>query len=249
MSVASNPEFLREGAAIARLQASRPDRGRRRGRARAQEVLREIYRPLVPQPRADPDHRPAHRRAHQICRQCLPRGQDQLHQRDRRPVRSGRRRRPGRRARHRPRQPHRARSSCTPGPAMAAAASRRIRWRCCRRPTKPGSTSGSSAPTVEVNDDRKAAMVDRVVAALGGNVRASASACSGSRSSPTPTTCARRRRSRSSRGWSSAARRSVRSIRSRASRPSGRSTAIEFADDAYGCGRGRRRAGDRDRVG
>ena len=88
VSVASNPEFLREGAAIADFK--HPDRivvGAEDGRA--QDVLREIYRPLVPQSRADPDHGPAHRRTYQICGQRLSRGQDQLHQRDRRSVRGG----------------------------------------------------------------------------------------------------------------------------------------------------------------
>ena len=152
-----------------RLQASRPHRRRRRGRARARGAARNLPA-AVPQPGADPVHRPAHRRADQICRQRLPRGQDQLHQRDRRPVRSGRRRRPGRRPRHRPRQPHRPqvpprrpglwRKLLSQGHAGAAADRRRRR----------ASTSGSSAPTVEVNDDRKARMAERVAAALGGDL-------------------------------------------------------------------------------
>jgi len=49
-----------------------------------------------------------------------------------------------------------------------------------------------------VNDARKRAMARKVAAALGGNLRARRSRCSASPSSPTPTTCARRRRSRSS---------------------------------------------------
>ena len=89
-----------------RLQDPRPHRRRRRGRACQGGAARGLPA-AVPQPGADPVHRPAHRRIDQICRQRLPGGQDQLHQRSRRSVRSGRRRRPGCRARHRPRQSHR----------------------------------------------------------------------------------------------------------------------------------------------
>ena len=55
-AVVSNPEFLREGAAIEDFK--RPDRvvvGAEDERARA--VMREIYRPAVPQRDADPVHR------------------------------------------------------------------------------------------------------------------------------------------------------------------------------------------------
>ena len=128
-AVVSNPEFLREGAAIQRLQASRPHRGRHRGRARAREVMAELYRPLYLNRAPILVHRPAHRRADQVRRQRLPRHQDHLHQRDRRPLRARRRRRAGGRARHRARQPHRRRSSCTPARATAARAFPRTRWR------------------------------------------------------------------------------------------------------------------------
>ena len=99
-----------------------------RTRARA-KVMTELYRPLYLNRVADHVHRPAHRRADQVRRQRLPRHQDHLHQRDRRPVREGRRRRAGSRARHRARQPHRRASSCMPGRAMAARAFPRTRWR------------------------------------------------------------------------------------------------------------------------
>ncbi len=54
--MASNPEFLREGAAIADFK--RPDRivvGTED--ARAEAVMREVYRPLYLNAGADPGHR------------------------------------------------------------------------------------------------------------------------------------------------------------------------------------------------
>ena len=133
VAVVSNPEFLREGAAIEdfkhpdRIVIGAEDERAARGDARGLPAA-------LSQQGAAAVHRAAHRRADQICRQRLPRDQDHLHQRDRRPVRAGRRRRPGRGARHRPRQPHRRASSSMPGPAMAAPASPRTRWRCSRPP-------------------------------------------------------------------------------------------------------------------
>ena len=73
----------------------------------AREVLTEIYRPLFLNQAPILFTVAAHGRADQICRQRLPRDEDQLHQRDGRPVRGGRRRRPGSGARDRPRQSHR----------------------------------------------------------------------------------------------------------------------------------------------
>ena len=93
-AVVSNPEFLREGAAISDFK--RPDRivvGTEDERAR--QVMADIYRPLYAQSAAAAVHGPAHGRAHQVCGQRLPGDQDHLHQRDGGPVRAGRRGRPG----------------------------------------------------------------------------------------------------------------------------------------------------------
>ena len=106
IQVVSNPEFLREGAAIQDFK--HPDRivvGTDDPRART--VVAELYRPLYLNALADLLCQPAHRRADQIRGQRLPRHQDHLHQRDRRSVRAGRRRRPRSGARHGAGQPHR----------------------------------------------------------------------------------------------------------------------------------------------
>ena len=169
VAVVSNPEFLREGAAIQDFK--HPDRivvGTED--ERAEQVMDELYRPLYLNALADPVHRPAHRRADQIRGQRLPRDQDHLHQRDRRPVREGRRRRAGRRARHRPRQPHR-RKFLHAGPGYGGS--------CFPKDTlaliKTGQDHAAPLRIVEtvaaVNDARKRAMARKVAAALGGALR------------------------------------------------------------------------------
>ena len=94
IEVASNPEFLREGSAIE--DFLRPDRvvvGVESAHAR--RVLDRLYRPLNLIADADHVHHDRDRRADQVRHQQLSRDQGHLHQRDRGPVREGRRRRPG----------------------------------------------------------------------------------------------------------------------------------------------------------
>ena len=134
--------------------------------------MRRALPPALPQP-ATPllFTGAAHRRAHQVRRQRLPGHQDHLHQRDRRPVRAGRRRRAGRGARHRPRQPHRRevparrprlrRLVLPQGHAGPGARPRRTSARRCR----------IVETVVAVNDQRKRAMARKVIAACGGSVR------------------------------------------------------------------------------
>ena len=176
-AVVSNPEFLREGAAIEdfkhpdRIVIGTDDRARR-------EVMSELYRPLYLNRAPILFTEPAHRRADQICRQRLSRDEDHLHQRDRRPVREGRRRRAGRGARHRARQPHRREvPACRPG-----------LWRLLLPQGHAGADQDrrrtTSAPlrivetVVAVNDTRKRAMARKVHRALGGTCAARPSPCS-----------------------------------------------------------------------
>ncbi len=140
-AVVSNPEFLREGAAIEDFK--RPDRvvvGTEDERAQA--VMRELYRPLNlnETPILFTGRRTS--RTDQICGQRLPGHEDHLHQRDGRPVRDGRRRRAAGGARHRAGQADRRRNSCMPAPAMAARAFPRTPWPWCARPRTPARRCG-----------------------------------------------------------------------------------------------------------
>ena len=195
VSVASNPEFLREGAAIADFK--HPDRivvGAED--ERAQEVLREIYRPLFLNraPILFTGRRTAELTKYaanaflavkisfineiaDLCEavdadvQDVARGIGLDNRIGPKFLHAG----PG------------YGGSCFPKDTLAL----------LQTADAAGVDQRIVRTTVEVNDDRKAAMAERVATgARRQRRRASASACSASRSSRTPTTCARRRRSR-----------------------------------------------------
>jgi UDPglucose 6-dehydrogenase len=79
VEIASNPEFLREGAVDPRLQISRSHRDRNLGRARAQSARRYLS-PAVARPGATDVHRASHRGTDKIRGQRVPCHQDHLHQ-------------------------------------------------------------------------------------------------------------------------------------------------------------------------
>ena len=109
-----------------RLHAAGPHRDRRRDE-RAREVMRGLPPPVPDEAPMPSPHRDG--RDDQIRRQCLPGDQDHLHQRDRRPLREGRRRCAGRGPRHGSRRPHRRASSCIAGPGYGGSCFPKERWR------------------------------------------------------------------------------------------------------------------------
>jgi UDPglucose 6-dehydrogenase len=163
ISVASNPEFLREGAAIRDFK--HPDRivvGAEDEHAR--EVLREIYRPLFlnQAPILFTGRRTAELTKYaanaflavkisfineiaDLCEAVDADVQDVA-----RGIGLDNRIGP---------------SSCTPGPAMAAAAFPRTRWRLLQTARSAGVDQRIVSTVVEVNDDRKASMAERVAGA------------------------------------------------------------------------------------
>ena len=105
-TVVSNPEFLKEGAAVRGLHAPGPHHHRRRGPARAHAAAPAL-RAVPAQPRARDDDGRALRRAHQVRRQRDAGDAHLVHERDRQPRRGARRRHRGGAPRHRLRSAHR----------------------------------------------------------------------------------------------------------------------------------------------
>ena len=168
---------------------SHRDRVRRSGRGRAH--LRSLPRGA----RAGARHRPGVGRDDQVRVERVPRDEDLVHQRDREPVRGGRRRRARGRARHGLRQAHRLR---VPAP--------RTRLRRFVLPEgHRGAALHRGAGRVRLRAaQRRARRQPRAARAHGRQDRArrraaTSTACASrsgaSRSRPTPTTCATRRRS------------------------------------------------------
>ena len=125
-----------------------------------------------------------------------------------------------------------ARSSCRRGSATAAPASRRTS-------SALKQLAGNSGYHFQLLDGRdrgqraaEAARDRQAVQALSAASSASASRCSASRSSPTPTTCARRPRWCSRRGWRPMGRRSPRSTRSPSDEARKLLRGLELADCA-----------------
>ena len=165
-AVVSNPEFLREGAAIQDFK--HPDRivvGTED--ARAAKVMAELYRPLYLNRSPIVITGPPHRRADQIRRQCFPRHQDHLHQRDRGSVREGRRRRAGGRARHRASTTASAASSCTPGPGFGGSCFPKDTLALIKTGQDHERRSASSRPSSRSTIAARRAMARKVAAALG----------------------------------------------------------------------------------
>ena len=191
IGVASNPEFLREGIVGARLPPPEPRGHRVRrpgGRGAGQRAV-----PLAQ--RADPRHRPGVGRDDQVRVQRVPGHQDLVRQRDREPLRVGRRRRPRGRARAWATTSGSGSSSCTPVRATAARASRRTPRRCSTRLAVAGYDFSLLEGVVEVNQRQHERMVEKVRGLAGGSLDGrDRRACGVSRSRRTPTTCATRRR-------------------------------------------------------
>jgi UDPglucose 6-dehydrogenase len=194
VSVASNPEFLREGAAIRDFKI--PDRivvGAEDEHAR--EIMREIYRPLFlnQAPILFTGRRTAELTKYaanaflavkisfinEIANLCEAVGADV--QEVARGI--GLDNRIGSKFLH-------------AGPGYGGSCFPKDTLALLQTAKEAGVEQRIVSTVVSVNEERKASMADRVKAALGGSLRASESACSGSRSSPTPTICATRPRSR-----------------------------------------------------
>ena len=144
----------------------------------------------------DPRHRPGVGRDDQVRVERLPRHEGLVHQRDRQPVRGGRRRRPRGRARHGLRPAHRLRVPPS-GPRLRRVVLPEGHRRAAPHGRhSPDTTSVCSRAVVEVNRPSTRRMVDKVRDRVpAGARRARRSRCGASRSRRTPTTSATRPRS------------------------------------------------------
>jgi UDPglucose 6-dehydrogenase len=86
-----------------------------------------------------------------------------------------------------------ATTSSIRAPATAARASRRTCRRCCAPRAERPATCAAARRRGGGNERQKGVLVDKIVARFGEKPRARRSRCGASPSSPTPTTCARRR--------------------------------------------------------
>ena len=168
-AVVSNPEFLREGAAIQDFK--HPDRiviGVENEFARA--VMTQGLPAAVPKQIADSLHVAPIGRADKICGECLPRHEDHLHQRDRRSLREGGRRHSGSGAGYRRGQPHRIEVPAC-GPGFGGSCFPKDTVALVKSAQDHGSAVRLVETTIAINDARKRAMARRIVEAVGGNVR------------------------------------------------------------------------------
>ena len=146
--VASNPEFLKEGAAVNDFQY--PDRvvvGVRT--PHAEETLQGAVCPVPAHRQAVPGDDARKRRADEVRRQCPAFDEDQLHQRNGQSVRAAGRRHQRRPPRHRSRPADRLCSSCFRASVTAAAAFPRTCGPWPTWPARPASTRRCSTRSMK----------------------------------------------------------------------------------------------------